>query len=102
MAETSQNTGKQKAMKYDFFIVHVLSLLLLIFKVPFTLYSNRVTAAGNQGITLNILNQTTFISSNFRTVYFNTGSLKTRQILGDQGHQILIFRVNMPHFKELL
>lgn len=58
-------------MKYDFFIVHVLALVLLIFKVPFTLFSNMVTAAENQGITLNILNQNTFISSSFRTVYFN-------------------------------
>lgn len=68
-------------MKYDYFAVRVLALLLLIFKVPFTLFSNMVTAAENQGITLNILNQTTFISSNFCTVYFNTGSLKTCQIL---------------------
>lgn len=55
-------------MKYDFFIVHVLALLLFIFKVAFTLFSNVVTAADNQGITLSILNQTTFISSDFCTV----------------------------------
>lgn len=92
---TSQNTWKHEAMKYDFFIVHVLAL---------PLFSNVVTAAENQGITRNILNQTTFISSDFCTVYFNTGSLKTCQTLkwlGDQGHQILIFRVNMLHLKEL-
>lgn len=57
LAEASQNTWKHEIMKYDFFIVHVLALVLLIFKVPFTLFSNMVTAAKNQGITLNILNQ---------------------------------------------
>jgi len=45
-------------MKYGFFVVHVLALLLLIFKVPFTLFSNVVTATENQGITLNISSQT--------------------------------------------
>lgn len=41
------NTQKHKAMKYDFFTCHVLALLLLSSKVPFTLFSNVVTAMRN-------------------------------------------------------
>lgn len=77
MAGASQNRGKHEAMEHDFFIVHVLALLPLIFKVTFMLFSNMVTSAENQGITLNILNQTAFISSSFCTVYFNIDPLKT-------------------------